>query len=386
MWLQSQQTKYVRLVIVILLVAGLSMSCQPPSLSPRSVTNSLITPVHTPSQSTAMLQLNQSDLETLRMLGETDSNLSLSPVDYNLLMNPNMQQELLKIAALLGFPSVPQPKQPSISSSIVDTFSYVTPQKQIVSTVHRTPPATLCSAVNTCQPPVQQNYRYVSTVNNLYVNSPLAVVPSTPCPNTLARGVTITPLASHKVDDFNTGIEYCSKSPPVFVARYPSAIELELSNVVTDEDEETYPFIIDDLGEDGDISLSQLNCENYEDLEDPLILSGSNTSSHHSFSIDPVEGDWNCWGEPSYLNRINTLFNPNPIQTEVVLKDSQQNSSEKCVKCKSTQKRKPRNQPKKQTKTTCKSISRKVKKEPLKVSIPFLKLLTSRQAKKYCRT
>lgn len=356
------------------------MSCPLPKLSPGLLTNPLVTPLpqmmNVPSKSTTMeLQLNQSDLETLRMLGEMDNNLSLSPVDYSLLMNPSMQQELLRIASLLGFPDI-VPKQPS-SSSIIDAFSYVTPQKQIMSTADTPPATSLCSTVNTCPPPVQQSY----TASNLYTSSPAAVVPSTPCTTTHARGVTITPLASHRIDDFNTGIECCSMSPPVFVTRYPSAIELELRDVETEEDEEIYPFIIDDLAGEGDISLTQLNCENYEDIEDPLILlSRSKTSSCHSFSIDPVEGDWNCWGEPAYLDRINILTSPTSIRPEVVLKDSQQNSSKKSVKPTNTHKRNQRKPTK--TKKNC----RKVRRQPLKVSIPFLKLLTSRQAKKYCRT
>ncbi len=361
--------------------------------SPGLLANPLVTPMQVidiPNWSTPMeLQLNQSDLKTLHMLGESD-NISLSPVDYNLLLNPSMQQELRNIAALLGFPntfSLQQSLKQPLPSSVIDTLSCATPQNQIISTTNKPPPATsFCSIINSNPPATQQSY--ISTVISQYTTSPVAVVPSsTPCMTAHHSCVTVTPLASHKIDDFNTGIECCSTSPPIFVTRYPSTIELELEDVVTEDEKETYPFLTDNPEED-DISLTQLNCDGYEeDLEDPLIfVSAGKTSSHHSFSIDPVEGDWNCWGEPAYLDRMNTLISPKLIRTEVVLKDLKQSSSESSMKPITSKNKKlnARKKIKKQTQT--KKVSRKVKKQPLKVSVPFLKLLTSRQAKKYCRT
>ncbi len=341
-----------------------------------------------PNMSNAVeIQLNQSDLDSLHMLGQT-TNLSLSPFDYNLLMNPNMQQELQKIVTQLGFSNVapPQqnPTQPTISSNIVDP--YTTPPRQIISTA-RTPVTSLCSGVNdhlritSSTPPSR-----ISTAStHTTPSTPVPAVPSTPgiSANFNTRGIVITPISR---DELNAGIEYCLNSPPAFVTHYPSTIELVQSDVVTEEDEEEmYPFINDSCGEDGDISLSQLNGIDHEDSEEPLMfLNRSRSGSHHSFSIDPVNGDWNCWGEPDYIDRINTLVNSTFTKDETVPLDNIYKNNRKSGE-RPVQRRKAENHGKQTKRNT---VGRKVQKQlskPLIVSIPFLKLLTSRQAKKYCK-
>ena len=367
--------------------------CSSSGLSPGPLLSPLQMKPNIPDMSNAVeIQLNQSDLESLHMLGQT-TNLSLSPFDYNLLMNPNMQQELQKLVTLLGFSNVPpqqNPRQPTISSNIVDSFT--TPPKQIISTA-RTPVTSLCSAVNDClritssTPP-----SYISTASSRTTPSTSVppVVPSTPgiSTNFNTKGVVIRPISR---DELNTGIEYCLNSPPAFITRYPSTIELVQSDVVTEEDEEQiYPFINESCGEDGDISLSQLNGIDHEDSEEPLMfLNKSRSGSHHSFSIDPVNGDWNCWGEPDYIDRINTLVNSTFTKDEAavlskpldnIYKNSRK-SGERAV-----QKRKAENCGKQTKRNTVGSKVKKQLSKPLIVSIPFLKLLTSRQAKKYCQS
>lgn len=362
-----------------------------------------------PSLGFVELQLSPKDLELLKNMGQSVTP-SLSPYDYNLLTNPSMKQELNTIVQLI--------KEDNTSESTSERLSSVSEQRNIqieksssctriiVSTsksiseqfdsIMTTPsPTVSCSETASTSSRACSSPSTVSEAN-------IFVFPPTPDTTNSSKTSTLISEPSKQADG-NTkepaectdsvcykqnNIEYSQHSPPGFIVEYPSTIDLVQEDAYTEAevDNTSYPFISPEL-ENLNVSLNELNnSSDWEYSEEPIV---ARRKVEQCLAIEPVEGDWNCWREPSYLDRINTLASSLTTQVSSVLGESLDSTDCSIEHI--------RDSYKKQTESTQYSqrnvISTGSKRRPnslhnlksLIVSIPFVRLMTSRQAKKYCR-
>jgi len=274
----------------------------------------------TPNLGMVELQLSPNDLEVLSKLGQPLTQ-GLSTYDYSLLTNPSMGQELSTIINLLNRDS----SQGKNNVQQIDTIQ--SPQ----ATLYKTPAANVVVF-----PPEQDSKSRDGVIKS---SSSLFVFPPTP---KTAKEETL-----HLVT--NANIEYSSHSPRAFITEYPSSIKLSQEDVFTDD-----PFISPEC----EVSLNELNTSlSNDDCEEPLVrLSKDNQCC----AIQPVDEDWNSWKEPSYIDRMSSLVN--------------------CIASEPTDSRNTNAGKKKKSRR--RNVGTKTVK-PFLVSIPFVKLITSRQARKY---
>ena len=358
-----------------------------------------------PSLGFVELQLSPKDLELLKNMGQPVTP-SLSPYDYNLLTNPSMQQELSTIVQLIENKSPSerlnnvseQKNSQSTSSTRIIVSTSKSLSGQFDSIVTTPSPAVVCSEIAStsskahslpCKVPEANIFVFPPTpdTTNSSINTPISDHSKQADGNTKDDQTECAESAHYEQND----VEYSLHSPLGFIAEYPSTINLVQEDAYTtytetEVDNTSYPFISPEL-ENLNISLNELNnSSDWEDSEEPIV---GRRKLEQCLAIEPVEGDWNCWREPSYLDRINTLANSFTTQVGSVLVESLDSTD-----CSTED---IRDSHKKQTESTRRSqrieISTRSKTRPnslhslksLIVSIPFVRLMTSRQAKKYCR-
>ena len=336
-------------------------SYQQPPNSPVNNVSAMLGPV-----GVVGLQLNQTDIEILHKLGQPHS-LGQSPYDPNLLSNPSMHQELCTIVnyikaggslATLLEQNSSQNQFLSTTSSPLDVQSRASSKGEHSKASHNTEDAIRIPVASSNAPiqgcPLQSGISLtplqplISTGgNSLSVTDkrmgsvpPLSLTEA----NTGVRRVSASILRSSlslqeeiKVLETdcqpdhchtrtqnltcpatpkptsNADIDYCNRSPAEFTVQYPDHIGRVEEEVLAIEEDPAYPFLCSDDENNHSMTLNQLreDCEgDWEDDEEPIRKKTTTKTRGHPrhYAFEPVAGDWNCWKESEYVEKMKKLM------------------------------------------------------------------------------
>lgn len=334
------------------------------------------------------LQLNQMDIEILNKLPHP-----LSSYDLNILSNPDMHQELSTIinfikaggslASLLeqssssqnhSLPTMSTPIDEQLMASLKDNSSKTSHKSEDSRSI---PVASsngpmqdcivtklLCTQPTTCTPlpngisltPLQPMItprdtthsvanKSMGSVQDRHSSSPILrplseevkVLETGYQPDYNYTGMQMGTVTSKPTSTAN--VDYCDRSPAEFTVRYPNDIGRVEEEVVAIEEDPAYPFLCSDDEDIHSLTLNQLRgeCESdWEDDEEPIRKTKTTKTRSHPrhHAIEPVTGDWNCWKESEYVEKmkkvINSIITTVPVATPSFLQSDSNTDSSQC--------------------------------------------------------